>query len=110
MSEPLYTPRYVLILTYDVKRGLHERYFRWMTGEFIPTVQSYNMRLQVAWHVIGVSSRKMPERRVEMVTKDREGLIAFFKSSDWQRAEERFKFFTEQFSYRITRFHSQFTI
>lgn len=102
-------PEYVFILTYDIKQGVYERYFRWVTNQFFPIMQSRNIYLQNLWHVIS-GTESHPQRRVEFVAEDLETIRRFLDSHDWQDLEERLQQFSENHEYRVVRYKSSFRI
>lgn len=100
-------PEYALILTYDVKQGLHERYFRWITNEFVPSLQSRKIYIQYAWHVVG---NGLPARRLEFITESLDALERLLRSTEWKELEDRLKYFTEDYTRKVIRYKGDFKV
>ncbi len=102
-------PEYVFILTYDIKQGVYERYFRWVTNQFFPAMQSRKVYLQHLWHVIGITDT-LPQRRIEFVTEDLETIQRLLDSTEWRELEERLRQFSDNYDYRIVKYRGSFRI
>ena len=102
-------PQYVLILTYDIKQGVYERYFRWVTNQFVPAMQNRKLYLQHLWHIIGITET-YPQRRIEFVSEDLDTIRRLLESSEWQDLEDRLHYFSENLSYRVVKYKGSFRI
>lgn len=102
-------PQYVLILNYDVKAGIQDRYFRYISGEFLPALQKREIYMQNAWHVI-YSKDDLPERQIEFITEKREALKALFEDPEWDDLETGLYEFVENYSMRIVRYNGNFRV
>lgn len=101
-------PEYVMIFTYDVKQGVHERYYRWVTNNFLPALQSRKIYMQHAWHVVGLNGQ--PTRQVEFITEDLETIRRLFKDPEWEDLETTLYQYTENLTMRVTRYSGSFKI
>lgn len=102
-------PEYALILIYDIKPGVYERYFRWISNDFFPALQSRKLYVQHLWHVVGGTAIK-PERQIEFITEDLESIRNLFNSNEWADLETRLKHFTENYSYRVVKYRGAFKV
>lgn len=102
-------PQYVLIFKYDVKEEVQERYFRYVTGEFLPALQKREIYMQNAWQVV-YSKDGLPERQIEFITEKKETLRALFDDPEWDDLETRLCEFAENYSMRIVRYNSNFRV
>lgn len=100
-------PEYVLILKFDIKPGMHEPYFRYVVGDFVPAMQEMNLYLHRAWHVV---YGDYPERHLEFITEKRTHLQQMFKDERWEKLEERLHSYTDNYSLKVVRFRGAFRI
>jgi hypothetical protein len=96
-----------MILTYDVRPGADERYFRWVMGEFLPTLQKHEVYMQNAWRVLYGS---YPERHVEFVTEDLDTLRHLLASAEWIHLEDTLRSYTRNYTRRIIRYPGEFKL
>jgi len=102
-------PEYALILTYDIKPGVYERYFRWVSNDLFPALQNRKLYVQHLWHVVG-GTEVMPERQVEFITEDLDIIRDLFDSTEWSELETRLRYFTENYSYRVVKYKGSFKV
>jgi hypothetical protein len=100
-------PEYALILIYNIRPNEQDRYFRYITGEFLPAMEKRKLYMQNAWHVV---YGKQPERQIEFVTEKIDFLRELFDDPEWERLEDRLKDYTENYEYPIVRYNSHFKI
>jgi hypothetical protein len=81
---PMEEERYKLILTYDIQRGMQERYYQFIMGQFVPTVQSLGLRFSGAWHT---AYGEYPRRLMEFIADDFETVEAAIQSEEWAALE-----------------------
>lgn len=102
-------PEYALILTYDIKPGVYERYFRWIMNDFLPTMDKHNVYRQYVWLVVGGAEAKA-ERQLDFVTEDLDTLKRFLKSTDWENLEQRLQHFAENYSSKVVKYTGKIKI
>lgn len=98
-------PAYKVLLSYDVRREVQDRYFRYMLGEFVPTMQDAGLVMAFAWHV---AYGEYPARHVEFHCLDRETLRDILNGDTWKRAEARLKSFTRSYHRKIVVYEDRF--
>ncbi|MEM6528186.1 MAG: hypothetical protein AAF653_07805 [Chloroflexota bacterium] len=91
-------PRYKLVLCYDIRRGMHPTYHRYVITEFVPALNEMEIYVLEAWHT---AYGEYPVRQVEYVTGNMNTLDRAFDSTRWQRLEDRLKAFTTSYSRKI---------
>ncbi|MEO1289648.1 MAG: hypothetical protein AAFV93_17940 [Chloroflexota bacterium] len=96
-------PEYTLILTYDIKAGVYQRYFRWIMNDFLPTMHKHKVYRQFVWLVIS-GTQSYPDRQLEFITEDLDTLKRLLHSSVWQDLESRLQQFTENYQWRVVRY------
>lgn len=111
MEQPIRIyPEYAMIFTYNIKAGVQERYFRWMTQELVPNLQSRKIYIQNAWHIIYPYETDKPERQVEFITEKLVFLQELMHDAEWTGIQERFELFTDDFTMRIVRYTGSFKL
>ena len=103
-------PEYALIFAYNIKAGVQERYFRWMTQELVPSLQRRKIYMQNAWHIIYPYETTKPERQVEFITEDLQVIQHFFQDAEWKEVQDRFNLFTDDFSMRVVKYTGSFKL
>ena len=91
-------PRYKLLLCYDIKRGMHAVYYRYVVNEFVPTLNEMEIYVAEAWHT---AYGDYPLRQVEYVTDSLDTLYNVFETDKWKDMESRLKTFTAHYSRKI---------
>lgn len=97
-------PAYRLLLMFDVHPNRYESYYRFMLGEFVPTMQELGLYMLSAWQVHG----EYPERQVEFVCETRETLRDTLGSDTFQKAEKRLKTYTTSYTRKVVAFEDRF--
>jgi hypothetical protein len=111
MEEPIRIyPEYAMILSYNIRSSFQDRYFRWMTTELLPAMQQRKIYMQNAWHIIYPYETTKPERQVEFITEDLLAFRTLLNDREWKAIQERFEFFTEDFTMRIVRYTGSFKL
>ena len=111
MEEPIRIyPEYAMILCYNIRDGVQDRYFRWMTTELLPAMQRRKIYMQNAWHIIYPYETTKPERQVEFITEDFVSLQTLLNDREWKDIQERFEYFTQDFTMRIVRYTGSFKL
>ncbi|MCS6836695.1 MAG: hypothetical protein NZ750_11855 [Anaerolineae bacterium] len=107
MSPLRIIPTHALILRYDILPGMQEAYFRYVVGEFVPSMQEMKLYMQEAWQI---AYGAYPERQVEFITDDLDNIRRLLTSERWGRLEERLKDFVQHYDRRIVRYQGRFKI
>lgn len=100
-------PEYALILTYDILPGVHERYFRYVTGEFVPALQRRKIYMQNAWHIVYGSQ---PERQVEFIVEELRSIQDLFEDPEWKEMENKLGSFIENYTCRVVKYRGAFKL
>lgn len=100
-------PEYALILTYDIRQGVQERYFRYVTGEFVPALQQRKIYMQNAWHIVYGGQ---PERQVEFVTEELSIIQDLFDDPQWRELEGKLESFIRNYTKRIVKYRGVFKL
>lgn len=98
-------PDYKLLMSYDIRPELQQQYYRYMLGEFVPSMQEAGLMMASAWQVV---YGEYPSRHIEFHCEDRETLKDILSGDQWRKAEARLKSFTMHYSRKIVRFEDRF--
>ncbi|MGB7337743.1 MAG: hypothetical protein WBC91_02540 [Phototrophicaceae bacterium] len=102
-------PEYALILTYDIKPGAYERYFRWVMNDFLPAMHKRKVYRQYVWLVVsGAGSH--PERQLDFITEDLDTLKRLLASTEWTDLEKRLQQFADNYSSKVVKYTGQIKI
>ena len=103
-------PEYALIFCYNVKMGVQEQYFRWVTQDLVPNMQRRKIYMQNAWHIIYPYETTKPERQVEFIMEDLQSLKRLLHDREWEEIQERFTLFTDDFTMRVVKYTGNFKL
>lgn len=108
MQQPIRIfPRYAMILTYDVRPGTQERYYRYMTKDFLPTLNRNKIYIQNAWLLV---YGEAPERHMEFITEELATLRDFLRDDKWDSLEAKLRDYTQNYTRRVVRYNNSFKI
>lgn len=100
-------PEYVLIIEFDFRLGLQERYYRFATSEMLPWLYKQKVYLQEEWQRLYGGAT---ERRLEFVTEELEILHQLFENPKWQELEKRLQDYTRNYTRRVLPYRRNFRI
>lgn len=87
-----------LLLTYDPIPERREAYFRYVLGEFVPTLENLGLKMAEVWHT---AYGAYPLRLTGFVASDREALDAVLESETFERLETRLQDYVVNYQRRI---------
>lgn len=99
-------PEYTIVLKYDIQPNAQEAYYRYIMGEFIPTLQTMGIYMYRAWEIV---YGNYPERQIEFITEIQD-IRAVLEGSPFMELEERLKAFTENYTRRVLRYSGTFQL
>jgi hypothetical protein len=94
-----------LLISYDPIPDRREAYFRYVLGEFVPTLEHLGLKMTEAWHT---AYGAYPLRLTGFLCPDREMLDHILASEDFQRLEERLQRYVNNYRRRIVPASNQF--
>lgn len=98
-------PQYKLLLCYDIRRGMHSIYYRYVVNEFVPSLNEMSIYVAEAWHT---AYGEYPLRQVEFVADSLETFQDAFETERWRELERRLKAFTLNYDSKIVRYKRGF--
>jgi hypothetical protein len=98
-------PQKKLLLMYDPLPERREEYFRYVLGEFIPTMEYIGLKLCEAWHT---AYGEYPLRLNGFISVDERTVDEILHSSDFIELEERLQDFVINYHKKIVDQTSRF--
>jgi hypothetical protein len=87
-----------LLLIFDPVPELQEAYFRYVLGEFVPTLEHLGLRMCEAWHT---AYGAYPLRLTGFCAPDRTTMNNVLCSEDFKQLEEKLLKFVENYERRV---------
>ena len=87
-----------LILTYDPIPEQREAYFRYVLGEFVPTMEQMGLRMCESWHTAYGS---YPLRLQGFTADDNDAMAQILDSRDFKALEERLQEYVVNYQRRV---------
>jgi len=94
-----------LILTYDPVPEKREAYFRYVLGEFVPTLEQMGLTLSEAWHT---AYGEYPLRMNGFVASDGSKMDSVLTSEEFRELEARLQEYVINYSRRVVMSRSSF--
>mgnify|MGYP007118559898 CR=1 FL=1 len=102
-----FTPRYKLMLVYNVIAESHEDYFQFIINEMVPRMQGLGLHMFRAY---GTAWGDYPNRQVEFLAETIETVHNALTSSAWRRLEEKLSSFVTDYSRKLVAFRQGFQL
>ena len=99
-------PEFTIVLKYDIQPNTQEAYYRYIMGEFIPTLQTMKIYMYRAWEIV---YGDYPERQIEFITEIQD-LRPILEGSHFTELEDRLKGFTENYTRRVMHYNGKFQL
>jgi hypothetical protein len=105
MSAELDESPVLLLLTYDPMPDRREDYFRFVLGEFVPTLERLGLRMTGAWHT---AYGDYPLRLTGFVAPDWTTMDSATSSPDFHGLEDRLQDFVVNYQRRVAPLRRRF--
>lgn len=102
-----FTPRYKLMLRYNVIPESHEEYFQFVVNEMVPRMQGLGLHMFRAY---GTAWGDYPNRQVEFLAETLEAVQSALISSAWKRLEQKLSTFVTDYSRKLVNFRQGFQL
>lgn len=106
MSQSI-TPRYKLMLFYDLKPGDHDAYYHFVMNNFVPVAQGMGLHIAQVYHTLWGDC---PLRQAEFVAEDLSTIQAVLASERWQSLENELIQHANNYRRKIVPFKPGFQI
>jgi hypothetical protein len=87
-----------LMLVYNIKPHREAEYYRYVMGEFLPTLQNLGLYMTEGWHT---AYGNYPIRLIVFQADSRMQLEQILESSEWKSAKEKLIKFVRDYEERV---------
>ena len=94
-----------LMLVYNIKPHREAEYYRYVMGEFLPTLQNLGLYMTEGWHT---AYGNYPIRLIVFQADSRMQLEQILESSEWKSAKEKLIKFVRDYEERVVPARSVF--
>ncbi len=99
------TPRYKLIMTYDIQVGKQSEYSQFILGQFIPGIQALNLYVMGVYHTV---YGNYPARQAEFAAESWEIMVNAIQAERFQELEGHLLTFALNYNRKIVKFRKGF--
>ncbi|TVR24319.1 MAG: hypothetical protein EA396_01520 [Anaerolineaceae bacterium] len=100
-------PTHRLMLMYDINPLHYSSYYRYVLGDFVPTMQKLGLHMIYAWQVV---SDHRPERQIDFICEGQDVIYQAIHNERFIRAERRLKSYTQRYQRKIVIFENRFQL
>lgn len=87
-----------LLLAYNIKPNREDEYYRYVLGEFLPSLQNVGLHMVEGWHT---AYGDYPLRLIALRTEDEKTMQEVIKSKEWKEAREKLLKLVRDYEERI---------
>ncbi len=87
-----------LLLTYDIKPHREAEYYRYVLGEFLPTLQNMGLIMVEGWHT---AYGDYPMRLIAFRAQDEKAMQDALNSEEWRAAKQRLLKLVRDYEQRV---------
>ena len=98
-------PQYRLLMRYDIRLEMYEPYYKYVTDEFVPALQTMGLYMFGIWHT---AYGNYPLRQVEFVTDNLDTVREVFQTDRWKKLEDKLQTFTTHYERKLVRYRDRF--
>ncbi|MBC8170191.1 MAG: hypothetical protein H7X77_00905 [Anaerolineae bacterium] len=105
MANSSLLPEYKMLIVYDILPDKYEIYYRYIMGEFVPSLRDLGLYMTYAWHV---PYGNYPARQIEFICENAPTLRQILANPDWLQLETRLKSYTTRYQRKLVHFEDRF--
>jgi hypothetical protein len=94
-------PKYKLLISYDIRPNMVEKYYYFVLKEFVPELETMGLYMFKVWHI---AYGEYPIRQMEFVVEDMVTLHEVFASARWATLEHQLQELTTNYSRKVVYF------
>ena len=87
-----------LLLVYNIKPHRETEYYRYVMGEFLPTLQNMGLYMTEGWHT---AYGDYPNRLIVFQADNRREMEKILHSADWESAKEKLLKYVRDYEQRV---------
>jgi hypothetical protein len=99
------TPRYKLILTYDIHSDLQAEYMRFVLDQFVPSLQNLGLYVVGVYHTV---YGNYPERQAEYACESLDTLRQTLNGERFQALEKKLQRYVTNYERKVVAFRRGF--
>ena len=101
------TPRFKLLVQYNINPETHDEYFEFVTQEYVPGLQALGLYMYRVYHT---AYGEYPIRQLEFLAEDMDTVRKALQSATWRRLEDKLLNFIADYSRKLITFREGFQI
>ncbi|MAS36845.1 MAG: hypothetical protein CL610_22765 [Anaerolineaceae bacterium] len=94
-------PNYKLLLSYDIRPNMVEKYYYFVLKEFVPELETMGLYMFKVWHV---AYGDYPIRQLEFIAEDLHTMYEVFDSERWESLESHLQELTTNYARKLVHF------
>lgn len=94
-------PNYKVLVTYDIRPDMVEKYYYYVLKEFVPELENMGLYMFKVWHV---AYGDYPIRQMEFVSENLDTIYEVFDSDRFEKLESNLKELTTGYERKVVRF------
>ena len=94
-------PNYKILVTFDIRPDMVEKYYYYVLKEFVPELESMGLYMFKVWHV---AYGNYPIRQLEFVTENLDTVYEVFDSERFEKLEDNLKELTTDYERKVVPF------
>jgi len=87
-----------LLLAYNIRPNREAEYYRYVLGEFLPTLQNMDLIMVEGWHT---AYGDYPMRLIALRAESEQNLRTVMQSDEWRAAKEKLLKFVRDYEERV---------
>lgn len=96
-----------LLLSYELLPEVQQEYYKFVTTNYIPTMQAMGLQMSEAWHT---AYGNAPNRLIGFISENEENMLDILENETWLRLTEQLQEFVSEFSYKVIPYRGGFQI
>ncbi len=94
-----------LLITYNLKPGREEIYYRFLLNEFLPAAQSMGLTVAEGWHT---AWGNYPQRLLGLLAEDRPTIEDILASERWREIEDKLARYVTDYRRQVVPYRAGF--
>ena len=94
-------PNYKVLVTFDIRPDMVEKYYYYILKEFVPELESMGLYMFKVWHV---AYGDYPIRQLEFVSENLSTIYDIFNSERFEVLEDNLRELTTDYERKVVRF------
>ena len=96
-----------LLLSYSVGQENQQEYYKFVMGQYLPTLQSMGFQMSEAWHT---AYGDAPNRLIGLVCSDEDSMNMLLSSDEWESLNEKLEEFVSDLDYKFIPYRGGFQL